>query len=97
MKRILTLALCGFFSIHHAMAENSQAPVEPPVQTTAQTTARALAPTQQWLELQRSGKAASPQAQPVSGEVMDKVHSRYIKSFEKPIPEYYEHTMPTTR
>lgn len=93
MKSILTLALCGFFSIHHAMAEDRQTSVE----TTVQTTARTLTPTQQWLELQRSGKAASPQAQPVSGEVMDKVHSRYIKSFEKPIPEYYEHAMPTTR
>lgn len=89
MKSILTLALCGFFSIHHAMAEDRQTSVE--------TAARTLTPTQQWLELQRSGKAASPQAQPVSGEVMDKVHSRYIKSFEKPIPEYYEHAMPTTR
>ncbi len=89
MKSILTLALCGFFSIHHAMAEDRQTSVE--------TTARTLTPTQQWLELQRSGKAASPQAQPVSGEVMDKVRSRYIKSFEKPIPEYYEHAMPTTR
>ncbi|HCU83959.1 MULTISPECIES: DUF3613 domain-containing protein [unclassified Methylophilus] len=89
MKRFITLALCGFFSVTHAMAEDNQAIVQPP--------ARALSPTQQWLELQRSGKAASPQAQPVSGEVMDKVHSRYIKSFEKPIPEYYEHAMPTTR
>lgn len=97
MKRILTLALCGFFSIHHAMAEDSQIPVDTAVQTTAQTPARALTPTQQWLELQRSGKAASSQAQPVSGEVMDKVRSRYIKSFEKPIPEYYEHAMPSTR
>ncbi|MFQ6404962.1 DUF3613 domain-containing protein [Methylophilus sp. 'Pure River'] len=93
MKSILTLALYGFFSIHHAMAEDRQTSVE----TTVQTTARTLTPTQQWLELQRSGKAASPQSQPVSGEVMDKVHSRYIKSFEKPIPEYYEHAMPTTR
>lgn len=93
MKSILTLALCGFFSIHHAMAEDRQTSVE----TTVQTTACTLTPTQQWLELQRSGKAASPQAQPISGEVMDKVHSRYIKSFEKPIPEYYEHAMPTTR
>ncbi len=53
--------------------------------------------TQKWLELQRSGKAASTQAQPISGEVMDKVHQRYIKSFERPIPEFYEHEMPATR
>lgn len=89
MKRFIMLALCVFFGITNAMAENGQSTVPPPE--------RELSPTQQWLELQRSGKAASPQAQPISGEVMDKVHSRYIKSFEKPIPEYYEHAMPTTR
>lgn len=48
-------------------------------------------PVQQWLELQRSGTAASSHAQPMSGEVMEKVHQRYLKSFEKPIPEFYEH------
>lgn len=51
---------------------------------------RALSPAQQWLELQRSGKAASAQAQPVSGEVMDRVHKRYLKSFEHPVPAFYE-------
>lgn len=57
----------------------------------------ALSPTQQWLQLQRSGKSASAQAQPYSGEVMDKVHTRYLKSFEKPIPEFFEHEMRTAR
>lgn len=53
--------------------------------------------TQQWLELQRSGRSASSQAQPSSGEVMDRVHKRYLKSFEKPIPEFYEHDTSFTR
>jgi len=87
MKRIITLLLSGFFSASYAAD----------VQSTPPTPAPALSPTQQWLELQRSGQAASSQAQPISGEVMDKVHKRYLKSFEKPIPEYYEHEMPTTR
>lgn len=58
---------------------------------------RQLLPTQKWLELQRSGKSASAQAQPYSGEVMDKVHTRYLKSFEKPIPEFFEHEMRSAR
>lgn len=53
--------------------------------------------TSQWLELQRSGQAASTHAQPLSGEAMDKVHKRYLKSFEQPIPEFYEHEMRATR
>ncbi|WP_029147341.1 DUF3613 domain-containing protein [Methylophilus sp. 5] len=89
MKRLIILMLSGFLSMHYAMAEDMPSPPSTP--------ARALSPTQQWLELQRSNKAASTQAQPMSGEVMDRVHKRYLKSFEKPIPEYYEHEMPTTR
>ncbi|HWU65499.1 MAG TPA: DUF3613 domain-containing protein [Methylophilus sp.] len=55
-----------------------------------------MSPVQQWLELQRSGKSASAQPQPAPGEVMEKVHQRYLKSFEKPIPEFYTHD-PVTR
>lgn len=89
MKSMIILILSGFFTLHHALADEMQK--TPPVEV------RAPSPTQQWLELQRSGKSASPQAQPISGEVMDKVHKRYLKSFEKPIPEFYEHETPVTR
>lgn len=44
-----------------------------------------------WLELQRSGDAASPQAQPLSGPAMERVHRRYLKGFEHPQPMYYKH------
>lgn len=89
MKRIIIIMLSGFFSMHNAMADDKQSSPSPHVSEAS--------PTQQWLELQRSGKSASPQAQPISGEVMDKVHKRYLKSFEKPIPEFYEHETPVTR
>lgn len=92
MKRILFLVLLGL-SIGSAMAEGVEGN-EP--QTISSTHAQKPSPVQQWLELQRSGKAASPQAQPMSGEVMEKVHQRYLKSFEKPIPEFYAHD-PVTR
>lgn len=87
MKRLLFLLLFGLSNIDSAMAqgvEDNKQPALPSVNGHE-------SPVQQWLELQRSGKAASPHAQPMSGEAMEKVHQRYLKSFEKPIPEFYEH------
>lgn len=94
MNRIIILMLIGCLNINAAVAEEVQRPSAQPAETTQRT--RPLA-THQWLELQRSGKAASAQPQPYSGEVMDKVHTRYLKSFEKPIPEFFEHEMRTAR
>lgn len=89
MRLITIIILSGLFTAGAAVADD--------VQTTPPTEARQISSTQQWLELQRSGKSASSQTQPLSGEVMDKVHKRYLKSFEKPIPEFYEHETPITR
>lgn len=88
MKYIILLMLSGFLSLSNAMADDQ--PATPPAE------GKALSPTQQWLELQRSGKSASSHPQPISGEVMDSVHKRYLKSFEKPIPELYERETSTT-
>lgn len=40
-----------------------------------------------WLELQKSGSAASPVARPVPGEIADRTFKRYADSFSQPIPE----------
>jgi hypothetical protein len=40
----------------------------------------------QWLELQKGGKAASTQAQPLNGEMMTKAYQRHLKTFEQAIP-----------
>ncbi|MEZ0209790.1 MAG: DUF3613 domain-containing protein [Methylophilus sp.] len=109
MSRLFICMLSGLLSIHISLAEEVQS--LPTHATAAYPSAHpsssqssgitpsipTLLPTQQWLELQRSGKSASTQAQPYSGEVMDKVHTRYLKSFEKPIPEFFEHEMRTAR
>lgn len=47
--------------------------------------------THAWLEMQRSGQAASQQPQPLSGPAMDKVHERYLKGFEHPLPIFFEY------
>ncbi|MGP1717035.1 MAG: DUF3613 domain-containing protein [Methylophilus sp.] len=96
MKPILILMLSGIFNLSAALADDVQRLPVPSV-TAPQQSPSTQSPTQQWLELQRSGKSASAQAQPFSGEVMDKVHTRYLKSFEKPIPEFFEHEMRTAR
>lgn len=44
-----------------------------------------------WLEMQRSGDAASPQSQPLSGPAMERAYIRYLKSFEHPQPMYFKH------
>ncbi len=91
MKQIILLILTVWLGMSHALAKDTTEISSPSIESSE------LSPTQQWLELQRSGKSASSNSQPMSGEAMEKVHQRYIKSFEKPIPEFYEHEMPVTR
>lgn len=45
--------------------------------------------TRRWLELQRSGVAASTTRQTVSGPVANEIYKRYVESFKHPIPEFY--------
>lgn len=68
------------------------AAAEESVQPATTQEAQAPAGTQAWLELQRSGQAASAQRQPLSGPVMEKMYERYVKSFGQPIPAQFQHT-----
>lgn len=88
MKPIFFLLLFELSSVSSVMANDAEDSKKVAIPSTH---GHEPSPVQQWLELQRSGTAASPHAQPMSGEVMEKVHQRYLKSFEKPIPEFYEH------
>jgi hypothetical protein len=45
--------------------------------------------TREWLELQRSGKAAGP-AQRLSAPAEARAYARYLEAFTHPIPEFYE-------
>ena len=82
MKHMISLMIFGFLSLNCAMADEWS--------TTYAPDGKERSPTQQWLELQRSGKSASTHPQPLSGEAMDRVHKRYLKSFEQPIPAFDE-------
>jgi hypothetical protein len=39
-----------------------------------------------WLELQTSGRAASPADRPLPGDIADRTYQRYAESFSQPIP-----------
>lgn len=72
------------------------AQAEPADQAGSETPAQE-SPAREWLELQRSGAAASEQAQPLSGAAMDKVHERYVKSFGHPQPEHFKYDEPISK
>ncbi|RYF83143.1 MAG: DUF3613 domain-containing protein [Comamonadaceae bacterium] len=46
--------------------------------------------TRNLLDLQRSGQIASPVARPVPGEIAQRSRERYLKSFEREIPEWFQ-------
>lgn len=48
------------------------------------------AETRAWLRLQASGTASVSEAQPMPGEVADKVYQRYLNSFGQPIPATFQ-------
>lgn len=50
---------------------------------------RPLQQTQSLLELQRSGKQASPNRQYISAAEMAEIYQRYIESFSHQIPEFF--------
>ncbi|CAG0979670.1 hypothetical protein MTYP_01685 [Methylophilaceae bacterium] len=98
MMRVLILAMVlvtGGISVHAGEAGQDKS-----IAGVAESVPReqgAPSGTRAWLELQRSGQAASAQPQPISGQAMDKIHERYINSFGKPIPEFYDHAAPVAK
>lgn len=84
MNHTVLLALTCMLSVTAAYAESPVSEQQPPAES-QQSATRA------WLELQSSGRVASKQPQPLSGDVLDKVHKRYVDSFSRPIPERFDH------
>lgn len=50
-----------------------------------------------WLALQRSGLAASPHSQLQTGDEMNHIYMRYLKSFDHELPEYFQHARITNQ
>lgn len=66
-----------------AHADEARTPVPPPAEQESAVHG--------WLELQRSGNAASAQPQPLSGPAMERAYLRYLKAFEYAQPMYFKH------
>lgn len=81
MKRqmILTIGLACCVTIAHAGKTFAEA-----------GPAEAGAATRGWLALQKNPQAQSATPPQVSGEVADKTWSRYLKSYEQPVPAEFD-------
>lgn len=96
-ERALLLALlCGIGS---GMGFAAQAPQPAPQASAHATTSTDEVPapvkpsrTEQWLQLQASGKAASTKAQQASATERELANQRLLDSYDHPIPEYMPRT-----
>jgi hypothetical protein len=79
MSKSLTTLIALLVSLPLVAAETETAPA-----------AEVGKQTRHALELQRSGQAASATARPMSGEVAERAHRRYVESFSHPIPESFK-------
>ncbi|MBH1986562.1 MAG: DUF3613 domain-containing protein, partial [Burkholderiales bacterium] len=50
-----------------------------------------------WLQAQGAREQASAKQPTLSGPVMRRVHERYVKSFEQPVPEQLTDDRPASR
>jgi hypothetical protein len=85
--RLAVLALCT--SLHAALAAAQAAP--------ASSAPESGADTRVWLRAQSQRGQASNTQQTLSGPVMRRVHDRYLKSFEQPVPERLSDDRPASR
>ena len=90
MCSILFLLVCGASSFPVLAGVESEISADPNHQNSESAV-------KDWLELQSSGQAASAQAQPLSGPVMERVQERYLKSFSHPVPPFFEHVQPINK
>lgn len=94
---LLLLAAVLWLSSAQAQTQ-APAPVPAAPETAAASTATSATPvaplqvgdaTRNLLEKQRSGALASGTARPIAGEVAQRSYERYLRSFERPIPESF--------
>lgn len=80
--------LAGLLLAAPLLAQAVEAPSEKPQSTAPGTVARDQQEVLSWVELQSSGRAASPYRQSATGAERDRAYQRYLKSYTREIPEY---------
>ena len=84
---LLLMAAALWLSQAHAQARPTPAPAAPKAAPAAPL--RVGDATYSLLEKQRAGTLASDTARPIAGEVAQRSYERYLRSFERPIPESF--------
>lgn len=105
---VLSACLWGGALSASAQTAPAQAPAATPVPAAPDAAAEEQDPpeapeppkgfhTRAWIKAQGEREQASRRAQPMSGPVMQRVHERYLKSFEVPVPTRIRDGEPLTR
>jgi hypothetical protein len=79
MKRFFVWGAIALLGIHNVVLAIEPGPSSPSQQQT-----------ETWLNLQASGKAASPIPQPAAPIERDLSMQRWLDSYQHPIPEFFE-------
>lgn len=100
--RLSLLALIAGLSVLPASAQETDASAKASEGLASnahptRTKAEAGVESRRWLQAQGSREQASATQPTLSGPVMRRVHERYLKSFEQPIPEKLADDRPTSR
>jgi hypothetical protein len=83
---LLLMAAALWLSQAHAQTPAAAAPTTPEAAPAAPRVGDA---TYSLLEKQRTGTLASTTPRPIAGEVAQRSYERYLRSFERPIPESF--------
>lgn len=87
---LLLMAAALWLSTAHAQAPATPAaPTAPAPQAEPAAAAKVGDATYSLLEKQRAGTLASSTPRPIAGEVAQRSYERYLRSFERPIPESF--------
>lgn len=96
----LLASLCMWGAAASAQSTGmNEAPVSgaPDAQANTSTEPPVGAQTHAWVRAQAQREQASRQPQAMSGAVMQRVHERYLKSFETPVPTRVRDSEPIKR
>jgi hypothetical protein len=85
MKRAGLYLICSAFALNAGMTNAAES-------FTPENGANIGNATQSWLAMQADGSAAAPSA-PMPGVQASAAYTRYLKSFDKPIPDHFGSTV----
>lgn len=96
--RLFSLALIASLHALPASAQDAAtAPSSPSQMAPVHSGAEVGTASRRWLQAQGAREQASAKQPTLSGPVMRRVHERYVRSFEQPVPEQLTDDRPASR